>query len=333
MTRTDRARTLATLLSFGMALGVALGALSPSSAAAEDEAGTEAPVETDAASAEDLNQGPGWEPRLSFGFGILAQPQKGEGQVPTETSSTRLSDSGDSLITQHFEFGLDLLTPVELPVITRPRLVLTSGFQAPISRGLIANRGDDRFNRIPFDPDYADNCPSTLGGFNTSTCDISLRNRTSIDYLWMLGFAVDFTLPIDQEQFHFTQGFEYIGMAAQAEGRYKRRTSAPRPQPPPLPVLPTLIETDFVDAKGDLELYHGISITETFSVDAYEQGPLLWGFYIEGRMSWFATDRDMSVSETNAQGRFNFVSSLNDPEPIQFQLVGGVSVRFDPRLR
>ena len=141
---------------------------------------------------------------------------------------------------------------------------------------------------------------------------------------------MDFTLPIDQEQFHFTQGFEYIGMAAQAEGRYTRTATGNRAFPPP-PLQD--LETEFIDAKGDLELYHGISITETFSVDAHAQGPFLFGFYVQGRMSWFVTDRDMSVSESSPRGRFDFVSSLNDPEPIQYQLLGGVSVRFDPRRR
>ena len=73
----------------------------------------------------------------------------------------------------------------------------------------------------------------------------------------------------------------------------------------------------------------GQSIWDLFG----NRGPLRFGFYIEGRMSWFATDRDMSVSETTARGRFDFVSSLNDPEPIQYQLLGGVTVRFDPTRR
>lgn len=324
MNRIDRACVLAALAT----LVFAVGALTSDLAVAADESGAdEMPIAADAP----VDDAPGWEPRLSIGFGFLTQPQKGEAQVPTETSTTTLSDTGDSLISQHFQFGLDLLTPVELPVLTRPRLVLLGGFQVPISRGLIANRGDEKFNRLPPTPGFADNCPSTLGGFNTSTCDIRLRNRTSIDYLWTAGIGVDFTLPIDQDQFHFTQGFEYIGMAAQAEGRYQRRSTAPRPgQVPPLPAL---VETDFIDAKGDLELYHGISITETFSVDAYEQGPMLFGFFVQGRMSWFATDRDMSVSESSPRGRYDFTSSLNDPEPIQYQLLGGVSVRFDPRWR
>lgn len=322
MTRTDRARVLAPLLS----LSIALGALEAERAAAES--GAEVPIAADAPSPDAAFERPGWEPRFSLGFGVLTQPQKGEASVPTQTSTTTLSDSGDSILTQHFSFGFDLLTPVELPVPTRPRLVLTSSLQVPLSRNLIANRGDLKFNRLPVNQGFTDNCPSTVGGLNASTCSISLRNRTSINFLWTAGFGVDFTLPIDQEQFHFTQGFEYIGMAAQAEGRYSRLTTGTRAAPPA-----TANETDFIDAKGDDVLYHGISITETFSVDAHAQGPLLFGFYLQGRMSWFATDRDMSVSENSPQGRFQFVSSLNDPEPIQYQLLGGVSVRFDPRLR
>lgn len=322
MNRRLRARILLALLA--AAAGVGSGA--PSGARAAEPA-TDSPPIPDASIAEASDSSAGraaWEPRFNLGFGILTQPHRGEGIVPTQTSTTTLEASGDSLIAQHFDFGLDLLTPLQLSVPGRPRLVLTSGFQTPLGRSLISNRADLRFDAFPPSPGFADNCPPTVGSVATSTCSVSLRNRTSIDYLWTAGFGVDFTLPFDEEQFHFTQGFEYIGMAAQAEGRYTRRSTG-------IAGVQQGNTTEFIDAKGDLELYHGISITETFSVDAYEEGPWIWSFFMEGRMSWFATDRDMSVSETSTRGTFLFVSSLNDPEPIQYQLIGGVSVRFDPR--
>ncbi|MFO0688933.1 MAG: hypothetical protein U0900_09505 [Myxococcota bacterium] len=268
--------------------------------------------------------GPGWEPQLSLGFGVLTQPHKGEAVVPTEAGTTKLSDTGDSLISQHFKFGVELFTPFELAVPTRPRLVLRSSLSLPISSGLIAAREDVQFDAGS--AGFADNCPPTVGNppGPSATCSIRLRNRTTVDTIWTAGLGVDFTLPFDQQQFHFMQGFEYIGMAAQAEGTYLRRTS-PRSSA-------TESESEYIDVKGDLEYYHGISITETFTVDAYQQGPLRFGFFLEGRMSWFITDRDMSVSGSSPRGTFQFVSSLNDPEPIQYQILGGVSVRFDPRL-
>ncbi len=323
MKRTHRAAWSVLLLTLGLAAGL----LATGRAAAQPKPDADAPLAADAPAPEAARPAPGWEPRLGLGFGILSQPQKGRAIVPTETGRTVLADSGDSLISQHFVFGFDLLTPVEVPVVTRPRLVLTSSFQTPISRGLIANRGDLQFDGgANPDPGFADNCPAQLGALNTTTCSIRVRNKTTIDYLWTTGVAVDFTLPIAEEQFHFAQGFEYIGMAVQAEGRYQRRSTA---------ILGNAqeSETEFLDAKGDLELFHGISITETFSVDAHQEGPLTFAFYLQGRMSWFATDRDPSVSERSDRGRFDFVSSLNDPEPIQFQAVGGLTIRFDPRLR
>lgn len=323
--RTDGAAPAILLL----AIGIAAALLPSGRAAAQPRADADAPIAADAPDPDAARAAAGWEPRFGLGFGVLTQPQKGRADVPTEAGRTELEDDGDSLITQHFSFGLDLLTPVELPVVTRPRLLLTSSFQAPISRGLIANRGDLQFDGgANPDPGFGDNCPTQIDGLATSTCSIRVRNKTSIDYLWTAGLGIDFTLPIDQDQFHFTQGFEYIGMAAQAEGRYQRRSTATRSNPPAQNT-----ETEFIDAKGDLELYHGISITETFSVDAHEEGPLKFGFFVQGRMSWFATDRDMSVSERSDRGRYEFVSSLNDPEPLQFQVLGGVTVRFDPRLR
>ena len=320
MTRIDRASLATCLLSAAIIVG-----LSPSiPAAAQPAPDRDAPIAADAVDSENARDPVGWEPRLSLGFGVLLQSQKGQATVPTETGSTKLKDSGDSLVSQHFGFGLDLLTPLELPIPSRPRLVMTSSVQFPIARGMIANRADLQFNNV--DVGFSDNCPSQVGTLNTTTCNVRLRNQTSIDYLWTAGLAVDFTLPFDEEQFHFTQGFEYIGMAVQAEGEYQRRSTAVR----------TIggqtfrtVESEFIQAKGDLELFHGISIIETFSVDAYEQGPLKFGFYLQGRMSWFATDRDPSVSERTDRGRFVFVSSLNDPEPIQYQVMGGVSVRFD----
>ncbi|MBK7950600.1 MAG: hypothetical protein IPK00_18035 [Deltaproteobacteria bacterium] len=306
---------------FAVALVVALTSAAAWTARAE-EPYVDAPLADESA---DLPVGPGWEPQLTLGFGVLTQPHKGEAVVPTETGTTTLSDSGDSLISQHFKFGLELLTPVELAIPTRPRLVLRSSLNVPISRGLISDREDVQYDTGT--PGFDDNCPSTVGNppGPTATCSIRLRNRTSVDYIWTAGLGVDFTLPFDQQQFHFMQGFEYIGMAAQAEGTYLRRTS-PRSST-------TESEAEYIDVKGDRELYHGISITETFSVDAYQQGPLRFGFFLEGRMSWFATDRDMSASGSSPRGTFQFVSSLNDPEPIQYQVLGGVSVRFDPRLR
>lgn len=319
MTRIDRASLSTGLLSAAIFIGLSQSL----PAAAQPAPDRDAPIAADAAYSDDARDPVGWEPRLSLGFGVLLQPQKGQSTVPTETGSTKLKDSGDSLISQFFGFGLDLLTPLELPVPTRPRLITTSSVQFPIARGMIANRADLQFNNV--DPGFSDNCPARVGTLNTTTCNVRLRNQTSIDYLWTAGLAVDFTLPFDEEQFHFTQGFEYIGMAVQAEGEFQRRSTAVR----------TIggqtfraVESEFVEAKGDLELFHGISIIETFSVDAYEQGPLKFGFYLQGRMSWFATDRDPSVSERTDRGRFEFVSSLNDPEPIQYQVMGGVSVRF-----
>lgn len=307
---------------FAAALFVAVASAATVSSARAEEPYIDAPFPDASA---DVPVGPGWEPQFTLGFGLLTQPHKGEAVVPTETATTTLSDSGDSLISQHFKFGLELLTPVELAIPTRPRLVLRSSLNVPISRGLISDREDIEFDSD--DAGFDDNCPSTVGNppGPTATCSIRLRNRTSVDYIWTAGLGVDFTLPFDQQQFHFMQGFEYIGMAAQAEGTYLRRTT-------PLSST-TESEAEYIDVKGDLELYHGISITETFSVDAYQQGPLRFGFFLEGRMSWFITDRDMSASANSPRGTFQFVSSLNDPEPIQYQVLGGVSVRFDPRLR
>ncbi|MEZ4278917.1 MAG: hypothetical protein R3F21_04760 [Myxococcota bacterium] len=316
MTRIGRGALASSLL----VAAIGIGSTASTRAAAQPAPDRDAPIAADAAEAGAARESAGWEPRLNLGIGVLLQAQKGSASIPTATGSTSLEDSADSIISPHFGLGLDLLTPLELSIPTRPRLVMTSSVQFPISRSLISNRVGLQFDSG--DSEFSENCPAQVGGANASTCNIRLRSQTSIDYLWTAGIAIDFTLPFDEEQFHFAQGFEYIGMAVQAEGEFQRRSTAPLGDP--------RTESEFLTAKGDLELFHGISLVETFSVDAYEQGPMMFGFFLQGRLSWFSTDRDPSVSERTDRGRFNFVSSLNDPEPIQYQIMGGVSVRFDP---
>jgi hypothetical protein len=315
-TRRREIARLARVIGLGAAIVASLAVWSTSGMAQE--------TASEAVAQDEVLEAPGFEPRLSLGFGVLTQSHKGEAQVPTETASTTLSDRGDSLISQHFKIGLDLMTPAQLEVYTKPRLVLKSSVQLPVSRGLISNRADSKFDLNPPNAAFAENCPATIGTppILTNTCSVRLRNRSTIETIWTAGLGIDFTLPFDEQQFHFTQGFEYIGMAVQAEGTYLRRSTGGSFGQN---------ESEYIDVKGNPELYHGISITENLSVDAYVRGPLVFGFYLEGRMSWFATDRDMSVSQSTDRGRFEFVSSLNDPEPIQYQLLGGVTMRFDPR--
>lgn len=261
-----------------------------------------------------------WEPRLAVGVGVMTQSLKGSAIVPTQTVPAKLSDSGDSYISPVFKLGFDILTPIELEIPLRPRLVLRSSFQIPISTGLIANRADASYDQGK--AGFAQNCPAAIGTppAATNTCTIQLRNRATINYQWTAGLGVDLTLPVAEGQYHFMQGFEYIGMAIQAEGTYLRRSTASG-------FLQN--ETEFIDLKGDAELLHGISLTETFLVDAYDGRWVDTGFFLEGRVSWFATDRDPSVDTTTSRGQFYFVSSANDPEPFQYQIQAGVTFRFE----
>lgn len=286
---------------------------------------SEEPVDAVVASETEADR-PGWKLGFGFGFGASTMAQRGSARVPTSSGTTELRGSGDSYISEAFTFMLDLHTPLVLEVPTRPTLMLRSSFQLPIATGLISSRIDRALFRTS--PGFADSCPATvLNGQGvpvaTSTCNLSVRTRTTINAMWSAGIAVDFTLPFDEDQFHFIQGVNYVGMAVQPEGTYKRRS---------VDRTGSFSAIDYVDSLGDDELFHGVGLVETLLADAYEQGPLTFSVFVEGRVSWFATDRDISAKAQDVRGPFVFNSSFNDPEPFQYQVLGGVLIRFDPAL-
>lgn len=268
----------------------------------------------------------GWKLGFGLGFGVVTMAQRGTTLAPSSIGTSELRGTGDSYISEAFTFMLDLHTPLVLEIPTRPTLMLRSSFQLPIATGLISSRVDRSLARTT--PGFGELCPATvLNGqgvpVQTSTCNFSTRTRTTIDAMWSAGLAVDFTLPFDDDRFHFIQGVNYVGMAVQPEGTYKRRSTDR---------TGAFSAVDYVDSYGDDELFHGVGLVETLMVDAYEQGPLIFSIFVEGRVSWFATDRDVTEKAENARGSYTFTSSFNDPEPFQYQALGGVLVRFDPAL-
>ncbi|MFK7896412.1 MAG: hypothetical protein AB8G23_11280 [Myxococcota bacterium] len=285
----------------------------------------------------------GWEYQFGFGFGVLTQSQDGNTTVPPNGpsfESRNFEDSGDSLISEFFDFNLQLYTPIQLDLPLKPRFLLTGAVQLPIAEDLVSNRLDTSFNRSGIDSDpvrFAESCPEFMTDDNgdpiisnrtgnpiePDTCSTAIRNRTTPLALWSAGVGADFTLPFDEEQFHIVTTLDYVGMAVQGEGAYSRRTSSQQPE-----AIDPII--DSVDVIGDAETYHGLSTSIRLAIDAYEEDAFTWQVYVAGRASYFFANEQLESSGSTGQGNFDFVSELDG---MQYQVFTGFSVRFNPNFR
>lgn len=283
-----------------------------------------------------------WEPEFDFGFGVLSQSHDGEASASLEGGQQLFRDSGDSIISTFFNFGLSVYSPFQLDVPTKPRLVFNVGFQLPIAEGLVANRNDT--NLDPSDAAFADGCPPFIldangdvvlidpqgppvGVFDTplvpDTCSTAIRNRTTPNVMWLAGFGVDFTLPIDEEQFHLRPSLDYIGLLVQGEGSFLRRTSSSN--------LAALIDNvEQIDVIGESEVFHGISPSIRLAIDAYEEGPWTWQVYVSGRVAYFFDTEDLRSTGQTPLGEFGFLSEVDE---FQYQAYAGITLRFNPNGR
>ena len=331
--RTDRlARSVRrAALATGLALAAAALLASPVRAEAAEPMAQEPASDPYAVFASRLG---GWSPQFEFGFGVLTQSQDGETTVPTTSGSRVLHDSGDSIITGFSSFGLSALSPVVVESFLKPRLVIRSSVQIPISDGLISDRVDLSFDQTGNTPpgEFAENCPDPVPGSTvpTSTCSVEVRDRTTVNLLWTAGLGIDFRLPIEEQIFHLQPAVEYIGMKAQPEGSYVRRTAGSIPGPPPLGQSARFV--DFIKQVGASEIFHGVAAALTASADAYREGPWVWSVFLNGRAAWFLTDREIVTRRTDNAGNFVFVTApaVNDVNEVQWQAMAGFTVRFDP---
>ena len=276
----------------------------------------------------------GWSPQFEFGFGVLTQSQDGEATIPTNGGSSVLRDSGDSIISGFTGFGLNALSPVVVESSWKPRVVIRSSVQIPLSDGLISNRADVSFDRgtdAEPPPGFTQNCPDPVIGSSvpTSTCSIELRNRTTVNVLWTAGLGLDLLLPIEEKIFHIQPAVEYIGMKAQPEGSFSRTTSGSIATPLP---GQSARYVEFIKQVGASEIFHGVATSLTASADAYRDGPWIWSIFVNGRAAWFLTDREIATRRTDTAGNFVFVTepAVNDAKEVQWQAMAGFTVRFDP---
>lgn len=274
----------------------------------------------------------GWSPHVEFDLGVLTQSHDGEATVPTPAGQTVLSDSGDSITSGYTGFGLHLLSPAIVESAWRPRVVLRSAVQIPISSGLISSRVDRSYQSGA--SDFADNCEAVVPGsiVTTSTCSIEIRTRTTVELLWAAGLGLDLTLPLAERIFHLQPAVEYIGMRVQPEGSFIRRTSGSIPTPAPGGTSASFPE--FTKQVGSVEAYHGVAGALTGSVDAHREGPWVFSLFLGGRAAWFLSDREIQTRRTTPEGEIIFVTApaVADASEIQWHVMGGFGVRFDPLL-
>jgi len=316
-----------------IALSIALSIAATSLAAAPARAQSLAPDEPVGEPAPRSAALGGWSPQFEFGIGVLTQSHDGKATIPTNSGSRIERDSGDSIISGFTGFALNALSPALVESSWRPRVVVRSSAQIPLSDGLISSRSDQSFETTgPTRPGFLENCPSPVPGsaVPSSTCSIELRTRTTVNALWTAGLGLDFTLPTESRMFHVQPAIEYIGMLAQPEGSFVRRTAGSIPTPPPGGTSARFVE--FVKQVGASETYHGVAAALTGSADAHREGPWVWSVHLGGRAAWFLTDREITTRRTDSSGEIIFVTApaVNDLSEVQWQVMAGFSVRFDP---
>ena len=272
------------------------------------EAAEEGPPVAVAESDRDDDSEADWMPSLALSYGAYSQSISGN---TTSSSSQIRGRPGDSLITQFFQFEGQVYTPLKLDdIVTKPRLFLSAGVQIPLAEGLIAERVDESYDRGS--TQFAQVCPNNLPGPSpppvtnpnllSDTCALTIRNKVTLEAMWYLGFGVDFTLPIDKDQFHISPAVEYYGYAVETVGEVTRATSGT--------AVDDLVEQSKVT--GNAKVYHGISSSLTTSVDVFEQGGWRWSMFVQGRVVFLLNDPYTSASTSLDSTDFTFVSGLDD---------------------
>ena len=160
---------------------------------------------------------------------------------------------------------------------------------------------------------------------NSSECQVSIRNRVTLDAMWYAGTGIDFTLEAWDSRFHIQPAVEYYGLAVQAEGDFGRLSTGTfinaqgQPQ-----VTPDLEEN--AGAVGDAEIYHGIAASLSLGVEVFEDGPYRWLMFVQGRYV-----RMLNDPRTIAQGPLvdgNVVTYKAGLDQKIYQIHGGFTIQY-----
>jgi hypothetical protein len=251
--------------------------------------------------------------------------------------------SGDSFISEFFQFEGKLYTPLQLDVPTKPRLFLSGGVQIPLADKLIAERVDqeqiERYEPgvgsqrpapigLPDDsafvrPEFSANCPDTGPGSNPVTnpfnriesCALRIRNMVTVDAMWFIGAGVEFSLPAFDSYLRFRPSLEYYGMSIQNEGTFVRTSGG---------VAIDDLE-EYASTVGDAEIYHGLSTALAMSVDVFETGSWRWSMYVQGRAIFFLNEPTLSAQTALSNSNVFFSSTVDD---LALQAGGGVQIQW-----
>ena len=273
-----------------------------------------------------------WMPSFSISFGVHNQSISGD---TTSTASSFAREDGDSLITEFFQFGGKLHTPLEFDIPTRPRLFLSAGVQIPLASELIGERIDTTYDRFPpggltEDPEFLANCPNNIPvslprpnpdpnpNGQTDSCGLRIRNQVTIEAMWYAGFGVDFTVPIFEDQFHILPAVEYYGLAIESVGDFQRSSSGD--------TLDDIVEQ--ANSVGNAEVFHGISRALSFSADVYENGPWRWSMVLQGRVVFLLNEPNVSSSSSLGLDTITFNAGIDD---FIVQGSGGFQVQWTGR--
>jgi len=283
----------------------------------------------------------GWSPAGSFSFGVITQSISGD------TSSDTIDypqQTGDSYISEYFQFEAKLYTPLQLDIPTKPRLYLTAGVQVPLASELIAERIDQELiNRYGegvntpganllenpddsafIEQEFLDNCLQNASAPGTVTnpfsriesCALRIRNKVTVNATWQAGLGVEFSIPVADTVLRLRPALEYFGMAVQTEGEFVRTNSGA-----------TLDDVEEqISAVGDPEFFHAVAPSIAIGVDVLEDGPWRWSMFVQGRGMWFMNRPNLAAQAAlSATNNINFSSSLDN---VAWQVGGGFQVQW-----
>jgi len=283
----------------------------------------------------------GWSPAGSFSFGVITQSISGDTTSDVVDFPSR---TGDSYISEYFQFEGKLYTPLQLEIPLKPRLYLTAGVQVPLASELIAERIDEELiNRYepgannpqtnllnrPDDSafvqqEFLDNCLQNSPAPGTATnmfsriesCALRIRNKVTVDATWQAGVGVEFSAPIMDTVLRLRPAVEYFGMSVQTSGEFARTNSGT-----------TLDDIEeLVTGVGDPEIYHGIAPSIAIAVDVLEDGPWRWSMFVQGRGIWFLNKPNLAAQAAlSSTNNLVFSSSLDN---VAWQVGGGFQVQW-----
>lgn len=262
----------------------------------------------------------GWTPALRLGMGVHSQGLDGDAFSPDALVSPS-GAPGDSIVTIGFRGGMRLYAPEDLlpsDSWTAPRLFLTASVDVPLDDGFIASRYDSNFDiNDTFEPgvSISEFCPNAPP---TQSCVYSSRTKLDLLVNFSAGIGAEFQLPIAEGQFHVSTTLEYFGQSVETEGTYSLESTAS---------LGVSAESSIAE-KSSSETLHGISTGLALGVDVYDNEWIAARFFVESKVAWILSDREVDVRGPPADPPDPFATVFFRVRPSGFLVTGGAGMEF-----